>query len=304
MFESHGKTNQEDSKEISIPYIIIRGSVVPLKSSIKSEHKEEIKGVIREFSIIEHVRKFSRSGFWLDSTKTIHHTSNHVPFGLSQTVQVLDHHIANEVDLEVIHDKFEPAVNTLGDHVWGWVVGDRQKGVQFTETMLVNGTELTAVGELVLNNTDGTISIQAPSNGNAYYLVKETSKSLVRRLESGSKALQISLGLMASVGLFIGVYAGWKYYKKWQIYRYHSRNRDTLENIIRDREERSASRPNVDLPEGQQCVVCLEQGREVILLDCGHVCVCATCATELMRTRPICPVCRSPIDRVAQAFIS
>ena len=158
-----------------------------------------------------------------------------------------------------------------------------------------------------MNNTDGTISIQAPSNGNAYYLVKETSKSLVRRLESGSKALQISLGLMASVGLFIGVYAGWKYYKKWQVYRYHTRNRDTLENIIRDREEESSSAlrpPHVDLPEGQQCVVCLEQAREVILLDCGHVCVCATCATELMRTRPICPVCRSPIDRVAQAFIS
>ena len=105
---------------------------------------------------------------------------------------------------------------------------------------------------------------------------------------------------MASVGIFIGAYAGWKYYKKWQVYHYHARNRNTLNNIIRDRDQR----PRVELPEGQNCVVCLDQAREVILLDCGHVCVCADCATELMRTRPICPVCRSSIDRVAQAFIS
>ena len=34
-----------------------------------------------------------------------------------------------------------------------------------------------------------------------------------------------------------------------------------------------------NIPEGQSCVVCLGHQREVILMDCGHVCVCADCAT-------------------------
>ena len=54
----------------------------------------------------------------------------------------------------------------------------------------------------------------------------------------------------------------------------------------------------------QTCVVCLSENREVILMNCGHVCVCAGCAMEIMATRPICPICRATIDRVAPAFIA
>ena len=54
----------------------------------------------------------------------------------------------------------------------------------------------------------------------------------------------------------------------------------------------------------QTCVVCLSESREVILMNCGHVCVCAGCAMEIMATRPICPICRATIDRVAPAFIA
>ena len=159
LIETRGKANDSDSNEITIPYAIIRGSVVPLKASIESQYEKGLKGVIREFTISEHVRKYGRTGFWLDTTKTIQHTSNHVPFSLNRTVKVLDIHLA-EIDLDAIYDKFDPAANTLGDHVWGWVIGDRQKGVQFTESMLVDGTDLTGIGELVLNTTDGGISLQ------------------------------------------------------------------------------------------------------------------------------------------------
>jgi E3 ubiquitin-protein ligase MUL1 len=49
------------------------------------------------------------------------------------------------------------------------------------------------------------------------------------------------------------------------------------------------------VPEGLQCVVCLGAEREVIMLDCGHVCSCADCAAELLRVNQPCPVCRSEI---------
>ena len=52
------------------------------------------------------------------------------------------------------------------------------------------------------------------------------------------------------------------------------------------------------------CIVCLTEQREVILMNCGHVCVCASCAMEIMATRPLCPVCRADIIRVSPAYIA
>ena len=147
--------------------------------------------------------------------------------------------------------------------------------------------------------------IQSPTNGEDYYLIQETSKSLIKRYEDGSKIIKMCLIVFGSVGLFIGAYAGWKYYKKWCTHRSAQKTRQTLRDIIRDRADATRDEAvDQNLPEGRSCVVCLGQQREVILLDCGHVCVCADCATEIMRTRPLCPVCRASIARVAPAFIA
>ena len=63
-------------------------------------------------------------------------------------VEVADYARACEVDMETTFDKFDAAPNSWGDHLSGWIVGDRPKGVQSTEKMLVTGTDLTAIGEL------------------------------------------------------------------------------------------------------------------------------------------------------------
>ena len=52
------------------------------------------------------------------------------------------------------------------------------------------------------------------------------------------------------------------------------------------------------------CVVCLEAKREVILLDCGHVCSCRKCADILWLEEQLCPVCRAEIRTIKTAFIS
>ena len=165
----------------------------------------------------------------------------------------------------------------------------------------------------VLNLEKDQMRIQSPTNGEDYYLIQETSKSLIKRYEDGSKIIKTCLILFGSVGLVIAAYAGWKYYKKWCIHRSAQKTRQTLRDIIRDRAGTDATRNEVgeedqnldrNVQEGRSCVVCLGQQREVILLDCGHVCVCADCATEIMRTRPLCPVCRATIVRVAPAFIA
>ncbi len=41
------------------------------------------------------------------------------------------------------------------------------------------------------------------------------------------------------------------------------------------------------------CVVCLEEGAaEIVILRCGHLCLCADCSKLVIG---ICPICRGPI---------
>ena len=80
------------------------------------------------------------------------------------------------------------------------------------------------------------------------------------------------------------------------------RNNTARELSLRLVEEIKAGRgprPNLDdIPEALRCVVCLIAEREVILVNCGHVCVCADCAENLLRMIQGCPVCRSALNQL------
>ena len=52
-------------------------------------------------------------------------------------------------------------------------------------------------------------------------------------------------------------------------------------------------------PEETMCVVCMDAPKNRVVLPCMHMCVCEACA-QLLRDR--CPVCRGPIERIAQLF--
>jgi hypothetical protein len=51
--------------------------------------------------------------------------------------------------------------------------------------------------------------------------------------------------------------------------------------------------------EETMCVVCMDAPNNRVVLPCMHMCVCEACA-QLLRDR--CPVCRGPIERIAQLF--
>ena len=141
------------------------------------------------------------------------------------------------------------------------------------------------------------------------------------------------------IGTIILSIALYRYFKQVKLVRANERVRNELQEIVRARQERIQSEQSTSTSqelesssaisrnqEGtrseqynsmsidgenntlgvspQICIVCLSEQREVILMDCGHVCVCAGCAMEIMATRPICPVCRASIVRVAPAFIA
>ena len=52
--------------------------------------------------------------------------------------------------------------------------------------------------------------------------------------------------------------------------------------------------------ESLMCKVCMENQIDVVLLECGHLCVCSGCATKLST----CPICRGPIKSTLHVYAS
>ena len=59
-------------------------------------------------------------------------------------------------------------------------------------------------------------------------------------------------------------------------------------------------------PSQRLCSVCLSNPKTVILLPCGHLCVCEDCAKQLLAARPgpaKCPIGREVVKEMKVAFV-
>ena len=54
---------------------------------------------------------------------------------------------------------------------------------------------------------------------------------------------------------------------------------------------------------GLQCVVCMDAKKSVCLLPCKHTCMCPACASRVMGTSALCPVCREPVADSFETFL-
>jgi hypothetical protein len=45
-----------------------------------------------------------------------------------------------------------------------------------------------------------------------------------------------------------------------------------------------------------ECVVCMEHERDVIVMPCFHVCMCAACAQIVKQKHGSCPMCGVEIE--------
>jgi E3 ubiquitin-protein ligase MUL1 len=48
----------------------------------------------------------------------------------------------------------------------------------------------------------------------------------------------------------------------------------------------------------QQCIICFENPRNTVFLECGHVACCKLCSMRLVD----CPICRQRIVRVIEIY--
>jgi len=159
--------------------------------------------------------------------------------------------------------------------------------------MLGIGVPLLGIGKLMLVG-GGRIVLSPPDGGRRYFITTSSKQELVSLLKSVARALNVARWMFGIAGLIAGAYIIVRTVKKYKS-RYESRR---LLAALRDQ----AASADTDTTSAL-CVVCLSQPRGVVLLDCGHICLCGDCAVALPLPK-LCPVCRQQIDRIIPTYVS
>lgn len=90
------------------------------------------------------------------------------------------------LDLDIIYDNYEPTSLSFFDHVFGFVSGVRQRGLQTTEEILRDGSFITAVGELEIDGNN--IRLQTSKLG-PMFLTTSTKNTLLKKFEEAKSSM-------------------------------------------------------------------------------------------------------------------
>ncbi|XP_065174300.1 mitochondrial E3 ubiquitin protein ligase 1-like [Atheta coriaria] len=272
-------------------YVAVKGVIAPIGKPIQSVNNRDIEGVIQLIKTQEHVVQRSSAGFWSDHERVIQESKNVMPFALEANgfqVEIVDPLAADILDLDVISDIFEPTSPGVLQHIYGFVMGLRQKGIQKTEQMLRTGTIMTGIGELSKSYDGKSLKLQ-PAANTPFYLTNLHVTSLIKKLGEQKRNYMWLTIISGSLGVvLIGLIAR-------RVYNNYSKA------IDKDAKKKRVRAHDDTLSEIQLCIVCKENPREIILLPCGHVCLCDDCSENIQDK---CPVCRKPIQSKAEAYIS
>lgn len=313
----------EDVPYSVIPYGCIEGVIYPAGATLKSNFNSEKEGVMQHTSLVEHKSRRVQ-GIWSDVKNVIRDTLEMIPFylvphgeGLHTTkVLVTEPNSAHHIDeeLSVTHENFIQTPSDIIKKGMELISGEVHKGYQETEKMLLVGRHLMAIGKIVKEGEE--IKMMPPSSDFRYILSQKTKDELVRLHRNKATIYKVLVGVLGVAGATLICVLVYRYYKKIKNYKDEQRRKEEFQRL-RDREEqrraRIAHRTNPetllsntnsntsDNWDQLKCVVCLTNEREVVLLNCGHVCVCGDCAFALPEPKK-CPVCRERVERFVTTF--
>ncbi|KAE8748907.1 hypothetical protein FOCC_FOCC004312 [Frankliniella occidentalis] len=285
-----------------LDYVVVRGKVKALSSPIRSQNAINTFGVVQKFTTKEHLVTRHNFGFWSERERTIQEVYNSIPFALqsgSIDIEVSDALSAYYLDLETISDVYEPTSGSFVDFIWGFFTGLRPQGLQKTEEMVREGVLMTGIGELAITEDQASLRLQPSQDGLPFFLTSLPLNTLCKKLESERQTFKYLSIVLGVVGLGLAGIMAHRYYKSWL-------EKKKEEERLRKREQtrkarRQRARPGEELPDSQLCIVCKENPKEVVLLPCGHVCICEDCSEDIS---DLCPVCRAEIRSRNPAYIS
>ncbi len=182
-------------------------------------------------------------------------------------------------------------------------------GIEVTEKMLKNGTFLYAYGRLE-KLSDSSYYLSRPLDSDyPFILTKQDRQLVINDLKTSCSALKVCLLIFGSIGLIAGAYCLYKQYKNYKEKKLHEEmtknlrierlksQRQRLQNYDSERDNSNSDNNNID----QTCVLCLVNPREIVLLECGHFCLCIDCLDRLPNKN--CPICRQTYQSFARCYI-
>ncbi|XP_041348898.1 mitochondrial ubiquitin ligase activator of nfkb 1-like [Gigantopelta aegis] len=287
----------------SIAYATVEGVVYPTYQiqKLQSKYVQE-EGVIRHWRIVEHKSR-RMQGYWTDAERVISNTLENVPFILTTSDQSEKKvHVTEALnaefildDLTVTYDQFTPKNPNMLQIGIERIFGEYSKGIQEKEKMLLVGTSLVGIGEVCLENSQ--VKLGPPSQG-SYILSKLTRNEIIRKFESQSFVYKVITIIFGAISTGLTFYLIWKFTKK---YMEHKRNRRIFDEIRAT--TRTAFESDAAEADSSMCIICLSHPRDVIVLDCGHVCMCSNCAQILPEPKR-CPMCRIDVKRFVPLYRS
>uniref|UniRef100_A0A1B6M0Y3 RING-type E3 ubiquitin transferase n=1 Tax=Graphocephala atropunctata TaxID=36148 RepID=A0A1B6M0Y3_9HEMI len=290
----------EDVQSGKSKYVMVHGPVRALGNVIPSLHVPNTNGVVQKLTTSELVMARNSSGFWWDESRPIHQSYNVVPFAIvvgKYVVEVQDVLQADELHLDTVYNKYDRTIHSLAGNLWSFFFGVRQYGVQTTEEMLKEGTIVTGIGDLIMSS-DGTRLLTPPSGNKPYFITTQPLSSLLRDFRDKKSLFG---WLLIGTGGLTMVFGGLLAWRVWSNLKKRKAKQELQKRLDQGRRSRRQNVRDNDLPEALRCVVCQENPKEVILLPCGHLCICEDCSEQINST---CPICRSHIATKAAAFLS
>nr|XP_056706219.1 mitochondrial ubiquitin ligase activator of nfkb 1-A-like [Euleptes europaea] len=285
-------------------YAAIEGIVQPAEAALTSPYHKELQGVIERLVLKEHRLVWnSLARSWTDSERVVLEQVHTAPFVLASPggkavgqVKVESPLRAIQLPLETVYERFQQTSHGFKDLLGHYLSGEKPKGFLETEEMLLVGSSLTGIGELVLH-PDGSLHLQPPADGAGYFLRLGDWQTLLAELESASsfwKWATLLCGLAAAATLLRALCRA---YQRHRLKQEKEEERRAFEDL--QLHKGLAREADEELP-ASTCVICLANPRQCVLLPCGHVCCCFRCFQALPRRT--CPMCRSPIDRVVPLY--
>lgn len=333
---------KNDKPPDEIPYGMVVGQVTPESHCLTSNYNKEYRGVVRICEVKEHKTRINKD-IKSDHERSLSYDIDFEPFKLTKRHMVVKIAEAETADyltdnLTNTYKHFEANKDSFAAKLaTALLVKEHIKGYETSESMLLNGTEVTCFGKLT-KIPEPVVSIKAPSwlpgqvahnfylsapdaKDKTFIITTMSRKGLIEHLKGTTTVLKICFILFGAIGVGIGIYIG---YSRIKPYIETKQREWRLEQMRKQRiEERRARarlaerRANLPAPDAQgqvdqqqaagsneetsNCVVCLTNPREIVLLDCGHVCLCMECMEML--PNKACPICRENYRSFAPCYI-
>ena len=80
-------------------------------------------------------------------------------------------------------------------------------------------------------------------------------------------------------------------------------HREAAEKSVAEADTKwSAAAAGTEASEAAECVICMDQRKNHVLVPCGHLCVCQACAERITEEGETCPICRTAVREAVAVY--